>query len=248
MKKLTALSSLVVIAVFVFFTNTTQADFVAGKDYVVLDKAVKTDTGDKIEVRELFWYYCGHCYNFEPYVENWLQTMDSRAEFIRQPAVFSDKWQSGAIFYFVLRHLNEFDRLNSALFNAIHQQGIKFSNQQDFVTWLTLNGVDEDQANEAFESFTVAVNVNKAKSNTYKYRVNGVPVGSCILFELWRLARPSGCGVWLWQLAAAPGCGLRLWALAVGPRCGLWLWALAVVSGCGLWLLSALAVGSGCGF
>ncbi len=67
MKKLTALSSLVVIAAFIFFTNTTQADFVAGKDYVVLDKAVKTDTGDKIEVRELFWYYCGHCYNFEPY-------------------------------------------------------------------------------------------------------------------------------------------------------------------------------------
>ena len=85
MKKLTALSSLVVIAAFIFFTNTTQADFVAGKDYVVLDKAVKTDTADKIEVRELFWYYCGHCYNFEPYVENWLKTMDSRAEFIRQP-------------------------------------------------------------------------------------------------------------------------------------------------------------------
>ena len=176
MKKLTALSSLVVIAAFIFFTNTTQADFVAGKDYVVLDKAVKTDTGDKIEVRELFWYYCGHCYNFEPYVENWLQTMDSRAEFIRQPAVFSDKWQSGAIFYFALQHLNEFDRLNSALFNAIHQQGIKFSSQQDFVTWLALNSVEEGKANEAFESFTVAVNVNKAKSNTYKYRVNGVPV------------------------------------------------------------------------
>ena len=107
MKKLTALTSLVVIAAFIFFTNTTHADFVAGKDYVVLDKAVKTDTADKIEVRELFWYYCGHCYNFEPYVENWLQTMDSRAEFIRQPAVFSDKWHSGAIFYFVLQHLNE---------------------------------------------------------------------------------------------------------------------------------------------
>ncbi len=45
-----------------------------------------------------------------------------------------------------------------------------------FVTWLALNSVEEGKANEAFESFTVAVNVNKAKSNTYKYRVNGVPV------------------------------------------------------------------------
>jgi len=175
MKKITALSSLAVIAALVFFTNTTQAGFVAGKDYVVLDKSVKTETGEKIEVRELFWYYCGHCYKFEPYIHNWLETMDSRAEFIRQPAVFSDKWQSGAIFFFVLQHLNEFNRLNTPLYNAIHQQGIEFSSQQDFVTWLVLNGVDEQKANEAFQSFSVAVNVNKAKSNTYKYRVNGVP-------------------------------------------------------------------------
>ena len=40
MKKITALTSLIVLSVFVFFTNTTQAEFVAGKNYVVLDKPV----------------------------------------------------------------------------------------------------------------------------------------------------------------------------------------------------------------
>ena len=37
MKKITALSSLIILSAFVFFTNTTQAEFVAGKNYTVID-------------------------------------------------------------------------------------------------------------------------------------------------------------------------------------------------------------------
>ena len=55
------------IACFVsIYTNTAFANFVADEDYLVLEKPVKTVTGDKVEVRELFWYYCPHCFNVEP--------------------------------------------------------------------------------------------------------------------------------------------------------------------------------------
>ena len=53
MKKLTILSTLIVISVFVFFTNTTQAEYVAGEDYVILDKSVKTETGDQVETSKV---------------------------------------------------------------------------------------------------------------------------------------------------------------------------------------------------
>ena len=174
MKKLTAISTLSVISAFVFFTNTTQAEYVAGKDYVILDKSVKTETGDQVEVRELFWYFCPHCYSIEPLVNNWLLTLDGSAQFVRQPAVFPG-WEFGANFYYVLQQLGEFERLHSLLFDAIHRQKLRFSNQQDFVTWLTLVGVEEEKANEVYESFSVQVNLNKAKANTYKYRIQGVP-------------------------------------------------------------------------
>ena len=65
--------------------------------------------------------------------------------------------------------------MHEPLFDAIHRQKLRFSNQQDFVTWLVLNGVDEDKANATYESFTVQVNLNKAKANTYKYRIQAVP-------------------------------------------------------------------------
>ena len=61
------------------------------------------------------------------------------------------------------------------MFNAIHIQKLKFNTQEDFVTWLSLNGVDEQKANKVYESFPVKVSVNKAKANTYKYRIPGVP-------------------------------------------------------------------------
>ena len=102
------------------YTNTAFANFVADEDYLVLEKPIKTVTGDKVEVRELFWYYCPHCFNVEPLVENWLKKIPSSANFVRQPAVFSARWKNGAIFYYVLEQLGEVDRLHGALFDAIH--------------------------------------------------------------------------------------------------------------------------------
>ena len=175
MKKITALTSVSALAIFVFFANTSQAEFVAGKNYLVLDKPVETETGDQIEVRELFWYFCPHCFSVHPKLEEWSKTMDSSAQLVLQPAVLPG-WEFGSTFYDVLEELGELERLQSSLYNAIHIQKLNLKTQQDFVTWLSLNGVDEDKANKVFKSFPVKVAVNKAKANTYKYRITGVPV------------------------------------------------------------------------
>ena len=175
MKKITALTSVIALAIFVFFANTSQAEFVAGKNYLVLDKPVETDSGDQIEGRELFWYFSPHCLSVHPKLEEWSKTMDSSAQLVLQPAVFPG-WEFGSTFYYVLEELGELERLHSSLYNAIHVQKLNLKTQQDFVTWLSLNGVDEDKANKVFKSFPVKVAVNKAKANTYKYRITGVPV------------------------------------------------------------------------
>ena len=175
MKKITALTSVIALAIFVFFANTSQAEFVAGKNYLVLDKPVEPETGDQVEVRELFWYFCPHCFSVHPKLEEWSKTMDSSAQLVLQPAVFPG-WEFGSTFYYVLEELGELERLHSSLYNAIHVQKLNLKTQQDFVTWLSLNGVDEDKANKVFKSFPVKVAVNKAKANTYKYRITGVPV------------------------------------------------------------------------
>jgi thiol:disulfide interchange protein DsbA len=149
--------------------------FTEGEHYVTLDKPVKTVTGDKVEVRELFWYYCPHCFNVEPILSNWVKELPNNTTFIRQPAVFSDRWINGAIFYYVLEQLDEVDRLHGKLFEAIHLQKRAFVDQEDFVEWLVEHGVDNDVANDAFKSFSVRIKVNKSKLNTVKYHTSGVP-------------------------------------------------------------------------
>ncbi len=166
----------ILLAALFALSTFAQADYEAGIDYIVLDKPVKTTTGDKVEVRELFWYYCPHCYNLEPTLNAWVKKLPASAEFVRQPAMFSKRWLNGAIFYFVLEELNLLDKLHEPLFHAIHVQDKRFSSKSSFVNWVSSFGVDKAKVSAAFDSFGVRVKTNKSQLNTAKYHVKGVPV------------------------------------------------------------------------
>jgi thiol:disulfide interchange protein DsbA len=160
------------------FANNYDAsiDYEAGIDYIVLDKPVKTTTGNKVEVRELFWYLCSHCYRLEPLVKKWLKNKPSNVEFIRQPAVFSKRWASGAIFYYVLEELNLVEKFHEVLFDAIHAQGKQFNSKNSFVNWVASFGIKKAKVEAAFDSFNVKIKLNKSKINTAQYKSDGVPV------------------------------------------------------------------------
>ena len=50
------------------------AKFVAGKDYLKLDRVVPTDAeAGKIQLIEFFWYSCPHCNAFEPAFAQWVK-------------------------------------------------------------------------------------------------------------------------------------------------------------------------------
>ncbi|CAC9435262.1 Periplasmic thiol:disulfide interchange protein DsbA [uncultured Gammaproteobacteria bacterium] len=166
----------ILLALLMAFSSFTLADdYDEGIDYIKLDKPVKTTTGNKIEVRELFWYYCQHCYNLEPALNAWVKKLPANVQFIRQPAMYSDRWAKGAIFYFVLEELNLLHKLHEPLFNAIHLKKKNFKSKASFVEWVASFGVDKAKVEKTFSSFSVRVKTNKAKLNTSKYHIQGVP-------------------------------------------------------------------------
>ncbi|KAA3632917.1 MAG: thiol:disulfide interchange protein DsbA/DsbL, partial [Proteobacteria bacterium] len=77
-------------------------DFEEGIHYRVLDERQTTQTGDRIEVRELFWYHCPHCYSLERPLREWVETMPESAEFISMPAILGDSWEFHARVYYTL--------------------------------------------------------------------------------------------------------------------------------------------------
>ena len=60
-------------------------------EYEPVTPAVPPSTGEQIEVIELFWYGCPHCFRLEPYVERWLEHKPDHVAYVRLPAIFPNR-------------------------------------------------------------------------------------------------------------------------------------------------------------
>ena len=68
------------------------AQFIAGRDYLIINPAQPTDTGGKVEVLEFFWYGCPHCDALQAPLGEWLKNKPADVEFRRAPAVLGQSW------------------------------------------------------------------------------------------------------------------------------------------------------------
>jgi thiol:disulfide interchange protein DsbA len=59
------------------FGMTAQAAEKPAAPYVELSNPVPVAVPGKIEVVELFWYGCPHCYAFEPVINPWVEKLPS---------------------------------------------------------------------------------------------------------------------------------------------------------------------------
>lgn len=76
----------------------------------------------KIEVAEVFAYWCSHCANFAPMLETWKRTLPKNAQLVYVPSAL-DKSDAYARFYFAAEAAKATAVLHPRLFAAIHQTG-----------------------------------------------------------------------------------------------------------------------------
>ena len=152
-----------------------QEMFKEGKHYREISAAQPVETGDKIEVRELFWYGCPHCFKLEDGVEAWIETMPEDVEFVRMPAIFSAVWEQHAKLYYTLEALGNLDTMHRKVFDEIHVNEQKLVKENQMIEFAQAQGLDKDEFEDTLSSFTVTSKVNAAKANIGKYEVTGVP-------------------------------------------------------------------------
>lgn len=150
-------------------------NFVEGKEYTKLANPQPTSSGDRIEVVELFWYGCPHCYHLEPFMENWLKSKPDDVEFVRMPAILGGGWELLAKGYYTAELLGVLDKTHRALFDSIHEQNNKIKNEDILRAFFMRQGVSAADFNKTFNSFAVAVKVNNARLMTRRYAITGVP-------------------------------------------------------------------------
>lgn len=155
---------------------TVQAgDFVEGKQYLALSNPQPTSSPDRIEVVELFWYGCPHCYDLEPFISDWQASKPEDVEFVRMPAILGKGWELLAKAYYTAELLDVMDKVHPALFYAMHKERQKFKSEADVQALFSNQGVPADDFKNTFNSFAVAVKVNHARQMTRRYAITGVP-------------------------------------------------------------------------
>ncbi|WP_027896490.1 thiol:disulfide interchange protein DsbA/DsbL [Zestomonas thermotolerans] len=148
----------------------------AGKQYVELSSPVPVSKPGKIEVVELFWYGCPHCYQFEPYINPWAEQLPEDVNFVRIPALFGGVWNTHGQMFITLETMGVEHRVHNAVFEAIHKEGRKLASPEEMAEFLASQGVDKDAFLKTFNSFGVKSQMEKAKKLAMAYQITGVPV------------------------------------------------------------------------
>ncbi|GAA3942734.1 thiol:disulfide interchange protein DsbA/DsbL [Litoribacillus peritrichatus] len=172
MKKL--MVSLVATFAMLLSQLSVAENFVAGKDYQQLPYPVATRDENKIEVIELFWYGCGHCFKFEPMINRWMTTVAEDVDFHHQPGDFGG-WAPETQLHYAMEAANVLEKGRAAVFNEYHVLRNKLRSEDKRIAFFKTLGVSEEDYKKAWNSFAVKSKVNMAQSRTRSYRVTGVP-------------------------------------------------------------------------
>jgi protein dithiol oxidoreductase (disulfide-forming) len=158
--------------------------WVPGTNFATLVPAQPTNVSpDKVEVTEIFWFGCGHCYHFDPYLENWRKkARPAYVEFSRMPVMWNDATRQHARLYYTIEALGRIDDLGPAVFHEIHVNGNPLVDRDPARTealqleFLKAHGVSEADFKRTYRSFDVETKLQRAEQMTRRYQVTGVPL------------------------------------------------------------------------
>ena len=175
MRNLILSAALVSASLFGMSAQAADVPLEAGKTYVELSNAVPVAAPGKIEVVELFWYGCPHCYSFEPVVNPWAEKLPADVNFVRIPAMFGGPWDAHGQMFLTLEAMGVENKVHAAVFNAIQKEGKRLVKPDEMAEFLATQGVDKDKFLSTFNSFAIKGQITKAKELAKKYEISGVP-------------------------------------------------------------------------
>lgn len=164
----------------------------AGRDYFPIEPAQPTNSGDKIEVIEVFGYSCIHCAHLAPQLTEWKKTLADDVKLDYMPAVFGGVWTVFGRAYYAAQTMGVLDKTHDALFVALHTDKVKIASLDDLGNWYAEHGVDKAQFLATMDSFAVNGKIATAQEVVPLYGVEGTP--SMIVNGKYRVVSPRDGG------------------------------------------------------
>jgi thiol:disulfide interchange protein DsbA len=162
--------------ILLFSALGANAEFRLGKDYGAISKPLPVKQDGVVEVLEIFWYGCGHCYNLEPVIANWSKKKDSSVKLTKMPVTWGPAHQLHAKLFYTIEALGIGDKGHAAVFTSIHKESNYLASDEAVLTFLETFNFDRAEIKKQMNSFSVKQKVKKAVEISRQLKVTAVPM------------------------------------------------------------------------
>lgn len=163
-------------------TQAAPQRFSEGQHFQRYRPTKTTVTGtDGVEVAEVFWYGCNHCYNLEPTLKRWSSDLPADVTFVKLPAVWSPLHETHAQLFYTIEALAGADKISdksvfhAAVFEEMHVNRNLLRTERVIRNFMEQRGIDRETFESGWNSFEVNTRMRQAKSLNRAYGIDSVP-------------------------------------------------------------------------
>jgi thiol:disulfide interchange protein DsbA len=162
------------LAAALLLVSAAKADLMEDVDYRVIPRQQLSRT-ERIEVVYFFYYGCQWCYQFEPYVDDWLKKKPVDVTFRRVPALRSTRWVNLTRAYYTFEVLDLLPRLHAKAFRAFHRENVDLQSEGALFDWVAKQGVERDRFEEVFRSDAITIRMTDSRALTAAFEIESTP-------------------------------------------------------------------------
>lgn len=130
---------------------------------------------DQVEVTEVFWYGCPHCFAFDPILSDWESGKAEYINFVRIPAVWNPLVRFHAQGFYTSQVLGKEDEIHEAFFDEIHRGGNYLDTPDKLAEFFARFDVSRDEFDSAFNSLEVNTRLQRSEELSRRYQIQSVP-------------------------------------------------------------------------
>jgi thiol:disulfide interchange protein DsbA len=136
----------------------------------------------QVEVLEVLWLGCPHCYELEPYIEAWQKKKPPYVKFVQEHVMWGPAHRAHGRLFYTLESLGRHDLVVKA-FDEIHRRnnilisptGNDAQTQSLQLAFAVANGVKEADFKREYNGFAVNTRLQRAEELMRRYKIEGVP-------------------------------------------------------------------------
>ena len=171
----TVIGALILITAPTIAQDNVPYRYLEGVHYVPLPEAVPVQDPDKVEVVEVFWYACSHCFRLEPIVRNYEEDLADDVNFVRMPAIWQPIMEVHARIYYTAKQLGVLDTVHQGVFNAINLDRKQLKDANEVAELFSSYGVEKEAVLTAFNSADVTSQLKADYEKVRDYKITGTP-------------------------------------------------------------------------